>query len=87
MNWPKCSVLVTGGNGFLGINLVQRLIEIGISKIRVIDNLDRQKNLNMYNKDKGVKFINRNLGKLPIIFSEFSFPLTIYKKLYRKYLL
>tara|TARA_B100001123_G_C15305522_1_gene1022552 strand:- start:1684 stop:2565 length:882 start_codon:yes stop_codon:yes gene_type:complete len=37
-------------------------------------------------KKKGSKeFINRNLGKLPIIFPEFSLLLKIYKKLYRKY--
>jgi len=61
MNWHKCAVLVTGGNGFLGINLVQRLIDFGVSKIRIIDNLDRQKNFTMYNKDKGVEFINGDL--------------------------
>ena len=31
------------------------------------------------------EFVNRNLGKLPIIFPEFSFLLTRYKKLYRRY--
>ena len=31
------------------------------------------------------EFKNRNLGKLPKIFPEFSIPLAIYKKLYRKY--
>ena len=38
-------------------------------------------------KKKSSEFINRNLGNLPIIFPEFSIPLIIYKKLYRKYLL
>ena len=38
-------------------------------------------------KKRSREFINRNLGKLPIIFPEFSLPLIIYKKLYRKYLL
>ena len=38
-------------------------------------------------KKRTREFINRNLGKLPIIFPEFSLPLKIYKKLYRKYLL
>ena len=38
-------------------------------------------------KKRSRDFINRNLAKLPIIFPEFSLPLIIYKKLYRKYLL
>ncbi len=38
-------------------------------------------------KKESREFINRNLGKLAIIYPEFSFPLKIYKKLYRKYLL
>ena len=38
-------------------------------------------------KKRSREFINRNLGKLPIIFPEFSIPLKIYKNLYRKYLL
>ena len=61
MNWHKYAVLVTGGNGFLGINLVQRLIEIGVSKIRVIDNLDRQKNFNMMNS-KGSRIHQNKFG-------------------------
>ena len=38
-------------------------------------------------KKQSKDFINRNLGKLPMIFPEISFFLTIYKKLYRKYFL
>ena len=38
-------------------------------------------------KKRSREYTNRNLGKLPIIFPEVSLPLTIYKKLYRKYLL
>ena len=38
-------------------------------------------------KKKSKEFINRNLGKLPIIFPEFSFLLKLYKKIYRKYFL
>ena len=35
-------------------------------------------------KKGSTKFINRNLGKLPIIFPEFSFLLILYKKFYRR---
>ena len=35
-------------------------------------------------KKQSKEFINRNLGKLPMIFPEISFFLIIYKKLYRK---
>ena len=35
-------------------------------------------------KKRSREFINRNLGKLPIIFPEFSFLLVLYKRLYRR---
>ncbi len=38
-------------------------------------------------RKRSKEYINRNLGKLAIIFPEFSFPLNLYKKFYRKYLL
>lgn len=38
-------------------------------------------------KKQSKEYINRNLGKLPTIFPEFSFPLNLYKKFYRKYFL
>jgi len=38
-------------------------------------------------KKRSRAFINRNLGKLPIIFPKFSLLLNIYKRFYRRYLL
>ena len=38
-------------------------------------------------KKRSKEYINRNLGKLANIFPELSFPLNLYKKFYRKYLL
>ena len=40
--WKNRSVLVTGGAGFIGSNLTQRLVELG-AKVRVLDNLERGK--------------------------------------------
>ena len=42
MNWEDQSVLVTGGNGFIGTNLVKRLVELRVPKIRVLDNMERE---------------------------------------------
>ena len=38
-------------------------------------------------KKKSKDYINRNLGKLPTIFPEFSSILILYKKIYRRYFL
>jgi len=37
------SVLVTGGAGFIGSNLVEELVKLGIRKIFVIDNFVLEK--------------------------------------------
>ena len=44
MNWDKLNFLITGGCGFIGINLIERLVELGTRKIRVVDNFEREKN-------------------------------------------
>ena len=61
MNWDEIAVLVTGGNGFLGTNLVHRLIDLGVKKIRVVDNLDRDKQYNLQIFENNVEFINGDL--------------------------
>ena len=61
MNWDEIAVLVTGGNGFLGTNLVHRLIDLGVKKIRVVDNLDRDKQYNLQIFENNIEFINGDL--------------------------
>ena len=57
------NVLVTGGNGFLGRNLVSRLIESKVSKIRVVDNLERDSNKSFVNDGK-IEFFEDDLCDL-----------------------
>jgi len=38
-HWKEAEVLITGGAGFVGSNLVRKLIEKGIKKIVIVDNL------------------------------------------------
>ena len=39
MDWSKKKILVTGGNGFIGSNLVNSLLQDDrVQKVRVIDN-------------------------------------------------
>ena len=61
MNWNKITVLVTGGNGFLGTNIVNHLTDLGLKKIRVVDNLERDKHYNLLKVDGKVEFINGDL--------------------------
>ena len=69
MNWNQYAVLVTGGNGFLGTNLVHRLIDIGVQKIRVVDNFERDKHYSLDTVDKKVEFINGDLCDQSICYS------------------
>jgi nucleoside-diphosphate-sugar epimerase len=48
--WKNKSVLVTGGGGFIGLHLVERLLQGG-AKVAVVDNLKRGNGENL----KGVK--------------------------------
>ena len=61
MNWDKAKVLITGGYGFLGRNIIDRLIEIGVKNIRVVDNLERGEIPQAYNEQKKVEFYNGDL--------------------------
>ena len=56
--------LITGGAGFLGIKLTEKLLQDKKNKIYLIDNLSKNienKNLNKLLKNKNVKFVKKDL--------------------------
>jgi UDP-glucose 4-epimerase len=59
----KKQVLVTGGLGFIGYNLVKRLLETTDYEITVIDNLSSQSS-SRNNKHKNVKYIIDDINNL-----------------------
>jgi UDP-glucose 4-epimerase len=59
----KKRVLVTGGLGFIGYNLVKRLLQTTDYKITVIDNLSSQSS-SRNNKHKNVKYIIDDINNL-----------------------
>ena len=61
MDWDKCSVLITGGNGFIGTTLIHRLINMDVPMIRVIDNMERDKHFNLNNINEKIEFIQADL--------------------------
>jgi nucleoside-diphosphate-sugar epimerase len=56
-------ILVTGGLGFIGYNLVKRLLETGNTDITVIDNLSSDSS-NINNKHNNVKYIIDDINNL-----------------------
>jgi len=58
--------LITGGGGFIGIKLVERLIKNKANKIYIIDNFSKKKNkknLSKILKNKKVKKIKNKIKK------------------------
>jgi nucleoside-diphosphate-sugar epimerase len=60
--WKGRNVLVTGGAGFIGSHLVDRLVELG-SNVTVIDDLSRGKLENLSSSFSKIKFIQADLSK------------------------
>lgn len=57
----KCAV-VTGGAGFIGSHLVDRLLELGASKIRVLDSLSFGSHRNLPESDERVELHTTDIG-------------------------
>lgn len=62
MEWPKTSVLVTGGASFIGSHLVDALVARGAT-VRVVDNLSsgRLENINNHLLNGSVEFVGADL--------------------------
>ena len=64
-------VIITGGAGFIGSNLVKKLLENGTEKILIIDDLStgKLKNLEDFSNNKSIEIIKKrvvlheNLGR------------------------
>lgn len=72
-------IIVTGGAGFIGSNIVRGLNNLGIDNIIIIDDLknaSKHKNLNRIkfadyiDKDNSIDFITKNCGKIDSIFHQ-----------------
>ena len=58
--------VVTGGAGFVGSHLVERLVELG-HKVTVLDNLSSGKIKNLKKVKKKIKFFKIDLSKKKIL--------------------
>jgi len=56
------NVLITGGCGFIGLHLTQRLVDLGVKKITIIDSLEYGKKENLGDCLKQVKIIKHRIG-------------------------
>ena len=69
-NFKNSSVLVTGGSGAVGTNLVNKLLELG-AKVTVLDNFS-QSSKNNLQKSKKLKIINGDITKKAVLEKVFS---------------
>ena len=62
----KLNILVTGGAGFIGSNIVEYLIKYGVGKVRVLDNLSNgnYKNISKYEGDPRFEFIEGDIANI-----------------------
>ena len=62
--------LVTGGAGFIGGNLVERLVELG-HKVIVLDNLSTGRLLNLNRVKDRIEFRNVDISKKDKFFDQY----------------
>jgi UDP-N-acetylglucosamine 4-epimerase len=62
----KLNILVTGGAGFIGSNIVEYLMKYGVGKVRVLDNLSNgnYKNISKYEGDSRFEFIEGDIANI-----------------------
>lgn len=68
VNLGKINILVTGGAGFIGSNLVEYLVRYGIGKIRILDNLSTgyKENIESFLSLSNVEFIEGDIRSLEV---------------------
>ena len=57
MKLSGSNILITGGNGFIGANLVNRLSQLSDTRIRLVDNMDREQQYSIANNNANVEII------------------------------
>ena len=65
--WDNKKVLVTGGGGFIGANLVERLIEVG-AIVRVVDNFERGGTENLASLKDAIDILHGDLREKAVCF-------------------
>ena len=71
-------VIVTGGAGFIGSNLVKKLLDINVEKLLIIDDLStgNESNISSIVSDERVQFLNskiEDIGNLNKLFKDYDF--------------
>ena len=68
MPFDVSEILVTGGAGFIGSHIVDRLLDEGI-KVRVLDNLStgEKKNLAQHENKKSFRFIEGDIRNFDLV--------------------
>jgi GDP-D-mannose 3',5'-epimerase len=57
MKLSGSNILITGGYGFIGANLVNRLSQLSDTRIRLVDNMDREQQYSIANNNANVETI------------------------------
>ena len=62
-------VIVTGGAGFIGSNLVKKLLDLNVEKLLIIDDLStgNESNISLIVSDERVQFLNSKIEDIEII--------------------